>query len=137
MAGSSRRHTYVSMGRKLKNVKTSIKKWRKISFDNPGVKLRNKLKVIHDNLGTDPANVFCQKEELHLQDEIGKWLGHQEDQWKQKSRETWMHLGDKNNKFFYSVVETRQARNHISHLKTEEEKTVTDLDSIKVSAPVF
>ena len=71
------------LARKLKNLKSAIKEWRKNSFDSPEVKhikLRNKLKIIHDKLGTDPCNVLYQKEELLLQDEIGKWVGHQEDQ---------------------------------------------------------
>jgi len=48
-----------------------------------------------------------------------------------------MHLGDKNTKFFYSVVKTKQARNKISHLITEDGKEVAYWNQIKVLAPAF
>jgi len=62
------------------------------------------LKEVHDKLGTDPINIQLQKEDLKLQDELGTWLANEESQMRQKSRESWMHLGDKNTRFFYSVI---------------------------------
>jgi len=48
-----------------------------------------------------------------------------------------MHLGDRNTKFFYSIVKAKQSRNHIYHLITEEGKVVTDMNLIKDLAPTY
>ena len=72
-----------------------------------------------------------------MQDDPGKWLANEEDQWRQKSRESWMQLGDKNTKFFYTVVKAKNARNHISKLISEEGIATTDLNSIKLVAPLY
>ena len=46
-----------------------------------------RLKEVHEELLKDPGNVQFQIEELALQDDLGKWLANEEDQWRQKSRE--------------------------------------------------
>ena len=76
---------------------------------------------MHNELGTDRQNTQLQREELDLQEELGIWLANEENQWRQKSREPWMHLGDRNTKFFYSVVKARQNRYTIYHLIYEDE----------------
>ena len=56
---------------------------------------------MHNKLGVDPQNIQFQREELDLQEELGTLLANEENQWSQKGRESWMHLGDRNTKFFY------------------------------------
>ena len=69
---------------------------------------------------------------------MGVWLDNEQEQWKQKSRETWMHLGDKKNTmFFYSLVNANHSRNHIYHLITEEGEAVTNINTIKEMAPAY
>jgi len=87
-------------------------------------------------LDKDLGNVQFQIEELALHDDLGKWMANEEDQRRQKSRESWMHLGDKNTKIFYSVVKVKNARNHISQLISKG-ITTTNLNSIKLSAPLY
>ena len=48
-----------------------------------------------------------------------------------------MHQGDRNTKFFYSVVIAKQSRNHISHLINDKGEAATDIGSIKAEAPAF
>jgi len=125
---------------KLKYLKAALKDWRKQTFDNPSCKvehIRDEHNKAHKELSTNPSNVQLQQEELSLQDELRTWLPHEEDQWKKKSKESWMRLGDKNTKFFYSVVKTKQARNNIYHLLSEEGKKVVNWNQIKVLAPAF
>ena len=69
--------------KKLKYMKIELKQWRKNSFDSPSVKihqLRGKLKEGHNKLVDDPTNVQIRREELLLQDKLGTWLAHEEDQ---------------------------------------------------------
>ena len=48
-----------------------------------------------------------------------------------------MYQRDKNTKFFYSVVKTKQARNQISHLINDKGEMVTNMIEIKTEAPAF
>ena len=55
----------------------------------------------------------------------------------QKSRESWLHLGDKNTKFFNSVVKTENAKNHISSLISDIDNPVCDIATLKSTARDF
>jgi len=66
---------------KLKALKVALKQWRRSSFDNPYAKIkdiRGKLKVVHTKLGSNPLNAQLQRDELALQDELGKWQDNEE-----------------------------------------------------------
>jgi len=56
---------------------------------------------------------------------------------KKRNRESWMHLGDRNSKFFHSVVKIKTARNHISQLIDEIGSRVPDFEASKSMAPSF
>jgi len=135
---------------KLKKLKFAIKEWNKNSLDSPGAKknsldspgakiqeIRKKLEKLHNDMGSDPLNFLFQQEELKLQADLAVWLAYEEKQMKQKSRESWLQLGDRNTKFFYSVVKTKQAKNHIKHLINEKGEPVTDIFGIRVEPPDF
>jgi len=64
------------------------------------------MKEVHNNMATDPMNEQFQKAELYLQKELSNWLSYEEDQWKQRS-ESWLHLRDKNTKFFLLYNESK------------------------------
>ena len=107
--------------RKLKTANQALKEWRKQIFEWPSVRiqhLREQLKRVHEKLGNDPINIQLQKEELELQ-EVGTWLTNEASQIRQKSTVSWMHLGDKNTRFFYYVIKAKPARNHINHLMND------------------
>jgi len=56
---------------------------------------------------------------------------------KQNSRKSWMHPGDINSKFFFSVVKAKTARNHISQPIHETASRVSDFEAIMSMAPSF
>ena len=121
-------------------LKQVIREWRRNSFDTLEAKLkqiRDQLEKVHDIFGSDPMNNQLHEEELELQASLNTWLAHEENQMRQKSWETWLQLGDRNTKFFYSVIKTQQAKNHITHLINEDGNPVTDSAAIKVEAPAY
>jgi len=56
---------------------------------------------------------------------------------RQKSRESWLHHGDKHAKFFHAIVKAKYARNHISYLITESGVSVSNPATLKEVAPAF
>ena len=126
---------------KLKEVKKALKEWRKTDSISTKARItsgREKMKVVHDLLGTDTGNIQWQKQEKELKFELQRWLAHEEDQVRQKTIENWLaKLGDRNSNFFHSASKTGQHRNHIKHLLISDGELIQDTDTIKAIAPEF
>lgn len=56
---------------------------------------------------------------------------------KQKSRVSWLNLGDGNNSYFHKTVKIRNSPNLIKVLKDEHGNKVTDMEKIKDMAICF
>lgn len=50
--------------------------------------------------------------------DLKKWIGIEESVFRQKSRASWLKLGDENNRFFFSVMKSRHAGNRIDSIYT-------------------
>jgi len=129
-----------NLTKKLFALKLALKQWRKATFQDPKANIkaiREKLAEVHHQLSSDPSNIRLQKEEISLQEQLGDWLAREESQWRQKSREDWLHLGDKNTRFFYSAARVRQFKNHIAQLICPTGESVSNTASLKAMAPAF
>ena len=68
---------------RLKATKIALREWAKNGLNSLAAnisKLRNKLKLIHNELGIQPLNVQLQAQEAQLQLQLSKWLSLEEDQ---------------------------------------------------------
>jgi len=54
-----------------------------------------------------------------------------------KSREAWLHLAEKNSKFFHSVVKVKTAKNHISILISDTGIHISNLPTLREMAAEF
>jgi len=94
---------------------------------------------VQTDLSAFPLSEEFQKEELELLNWLGLWLwlANEEDQAKQKSREGWLQLGDRNSHFFYAATKARTSRNSIRHLITETGALMSDTEAIKALATAY
>ena len=71
------------------------------------------------------------KKERDLRIDLENLMEREELMWAQKARSNWIIQGDRNTKFFQTVVKQRRARNRILQLKTENGNLTEDLNEIE------
>ena len=125
---------------KLKNVKQALKSWLKEENIHPKARIlsvRQKLNLLHDAMATNPTAISLHKEENQLNKELNVCLAHDESHLRQKCRENWLKLRDKNSKFYFASLKNREAHNSLNHLLKSDGLPMTDIEEIKQQAPLF
>ncbi|XP_057868851.2 uncharacterized protein LOC131075918 [Cryptomeria japonica] len=105
--------------KKLSFVKQKLKSWNREVFGN----IFNEKRRLEGDLGALNAKVLAEGMdevdylmEKDLLSKYGKVLQREEIYWKQKSRENWLKVDDRNTKFFHSLVKARRSLNRIISL---------------------
>lgn len=65
-----------------------------------------------------------------LKEDIENLMAKEEIMWAQKVRSDWIVKGDRNTKYFQTIVKQRRARNRILHLKCENGNLTDNIDEI-------
>ena len=76
-------------------------------------------------------NIADVRKERQLREEIEMLMIREEIIWAQKARNDWILKGDRNTKYFQTLVKQRRARNKILHLKIENGEFTEDLEVIE------
>ena len=66
-----------------------------------------------------------------FREELEILLHREEMMWAQKARCNWIILGDRNTKYFQTIVKLRRARNRILQLRTEDGSVIEDQKGIE------
>lgn len=72
------------------------------------------------------------KKEKKFREEIENLMAKEEILWAQKARSDWIVQGDRNTKYFQTIVKQRRARNRILHLKSENGNLTDNIDEIEM-----
>ena len=115
---------------KLNNVRKRAIEWNRTIFGKIEKELKEKqqdLQEIQDNIQTT-ADV---RKERQLREEIEMLMFREEIMWAQKARNEWILKGDRNTKYFQTLVKQRRARSKILHLKLENGEFTEDSEVIE------
>ncbi|KAL0462890.1 UNVERIFIED_CONTAM: LINE-1 reverse transcriptase [Sesamum latifolium] len=128
-------HGMCKLQQKLYRTKELLKSWNKEVFGNVFSRVEEAKtraseadKCYHRN-PSDNNLITLNK----LNAEVIQTLNMESDFWRQKSNCKWLELGERNTKFFHSMVKKKRVKSRI-HRILEEDEEITDPDQIKQSA---
>ena len=120
--------------KKLRHIKSNIKKWKKLNFGNifeSKAKIFKDLDIIEDDIQNEDYNEERLDKEKFILVELHNLIGREEAFWKQISRVVQLKEGDQNTRFFHIKTLKHKANNRITRIKRgvdvlEEEKDIAD-----------
>ncbi|KAK2985871.1 hypothetical protein RJ640_009941 [Escallonia rubra] len=127
------------LAKKLKILKKQLREWSKVEFGNMNSR-KSQIMTEIDTLNNKEEELLLSDEDsqrrLSLQLEFHQITKMEEISWRQKSRETWLKLGDENSRYFHMMASMKRRRNFISAIYVDNSR-VDDLDTIKSKAVQF
>lgn len=99
-------------------------------------RLVEEIKVVQDLLDIQQTDDLLEKEAV-LVKEFETVLEQEKLIWFQKSREKWIHLGDRNTKYFHTSTVIRRRRNRIEALKDDEGRWIHDSKELEKMAVAY
>ena len=115
---------------KLINVRDEFQVWNKEVFgkvENEIHMIQNQLKLVQNSI----SSLADVKREPELREELEILMQREEVIWVQKARSDWVLFGDRNTRFFQTVVKQRRVKNRIMHLKRGDGSFTDDLGEIE------
>ena len=104
--------------------------WNKEVFgkvENEIHMIQNQLKLVQNSI----SSLTDIKREAELRKELEILMQREEVMWAQKARSDWVLFGDRNTRFFQTVVKQRQVKNRIMQLKRRDGSFTDDLGEIE------
>ena len=113
----------------LEECQKSLRDWNKNTFGHVGkhaIDLQKKLQML-EAMKCNAVNM----EEIHATKvELNRWLGLEEEMWRQRSRNNWLKAGDRNTTFFHTKASNQFQRNTISRILDADNGWIEDGDQI-------
>ena len=115
---------------KIKNVWRQFINWNRDTFGRVDRELKEKQMKLQEIQNTISFMEDIRVEKI-LREEIENLLVKEELMWAQKARSDWIIQGDRNTKYFQTLVRQRRARTRITMLKKSDGQQVDDLNEIE------
>ena len=121
---------FIRLYKKQGLARDALRKWNKEVFGNCQNKINSLLQAIKEIQQGPPSENSGAVEDA-LQTELSEWLLRSETLWRQKSRQLWLKLGDRNTKFFHLSTIIRHKRNNIDAIRDEQGAWITEMGAIR------
>ncbi|XP_023878160.1 uncharacterized protein LOC111990605 [Quercus suber] len=121
---------FIKLYKKQAATRDALRKWNKEVFGQCQDKINSLLKKIREVQDRQPSHENGLVEN-GLQYELSEWLLRSEVLWRQKSRELWLKLGDKNSNFFHLSTIIRRRSNNIDAIKNEDGSWIYEFSQIR------
>ena len=108
----------------------ALRKWNKEVFGRCQDRINSLIRKIKEAQVQQPSQEN-EVLERSLQAGLSEWLSRSETLWRQKLREIWLKLGDKNSKFFHLSTIIQRRRNNIDAIKKEDGSWISDPKHIR------
>ncbi|XP_059294411.1 uncharacterized protein LOC132047376 [Lycium ferocissimum] len=137
--GDSDGNLVLNFKKKIKQVKGALSAWRKVAFSDIFKQLiiREEIVRVKEQLFEDEPTVENRCILQLAQAEMKKHLHFDEEFWKQKSGCTWFAEGDKNTKFFHSIVNGRRKRLQVKRIQDADRLWLENKEGIAQGAVQF
>ena len=121
---------FTNLYKKLVATRDALRKWNKEVFGRCQDRINALIHKIKDVQSLQPSSE-TDVLESSLQAELSEWLYRSETLWRQKSRELWLKLGDKNSRFFHLSTIIRRRSNNIDVIKGEDGSWISEPKQIR------
>jgi hypothetical protein len=108
-----------SLIKKLGNMGKKMRQWNKSTFGDQNLKLadiQNSITTLENKSEVCPLSETEKTKLQGLNSDLWEVNRRVEDIWRQKSRQNWCKMGDKNTRFFHISASLRKGRNYISKI---------------------
>ncbi|CAA7021924.1 unnamed protein product [Microthlaspi erraticum] len=117
-----------SVDQRISSCRRAIIQWSRNHYINSQKKIEEKRRELEEAMSNDECNdnvIFQINKELKeaYQAEV--------EYWRQRSRQMWLSIGDKNNSYFHAATRGRRARNNITVIEDDEGKTFVEEKQIE------
>lgn len=114
-------NTQLKVKQKIDKCRTAIIAWSKKQRETNRANLEKLRSMIEEQtISPAPDTILLEK----LKKDLLEAYRTEENYWKQRSRQLWLHLGDKNSGFFHASTKKRKAINKFAMIETEEGSVV-------------
>ena len=115
---------------KIKNVRRKFINWNRNTFGRVVRDLKEKQRKLQE-IQNAISSIKDIKAEKTLREEIENLMIKEELMWSQKARSDWIIQGDRNSKYFQTLVKQRRVRTRITMLKKSDGQQIEDLNEIE------
>ena len=115
---------------KINNIKKTFNEWNRRVFGKVEREIKDKQKILQ-NLQNSIQTLMDVRNEKLLREDIENLIDREEIKWAQKARSNWIIQGDRNTKYFQTIVNQRRARNRITLLKRKDGSNTNNIEEIE------
>ena len=121
---------FVKLYKRQVATRDALRKWIKEVFGCCQDRINSLLQKIKEIQSKQSSREY-EVSEQSMQEELSEWLIRSETIWRQKSKELWLKLGDKNSKFFHLSTIIRKRNNNVDAIKKEDGSWIYEPNQIR------